>query len=105
MNRKLFFEDGSVIEVVITVAEEGKMAKVALQKLTEFLDDDMLDDPRLALQEEEADLDLDEEELDDELIDDLEDEEWLDEEEIEDDWGEEDEEELVEAWDNEDEYR
>jgi hypothetical protein len=105
MNRKLFFEDGSAVEVSVTVAEEGKMAKVALQKMIEFLDEELLDDPRLALQEEEAELDLDEEELDDELIDELEDEEWLDEEEIEDDWEEEEEEDLVEAWDNEDEYR
>ena len=79
MNRKLFFEDGSVVEVSITVTEEGKMAKIAFQKLFEFLDEELIDDPRLAFHEEEleVDLDLDEEELADDEDLELEDEDWF----------------------------
>lgn len=108
MNRKLFFEDGSVVEVSINVTEEGKMAKIALQKLTEFLDEELIDDPRLVFQEEEVEADLDVEDEDLALEDEdlaLEDEDWLDDEEIEDDWEEEDEEDLAEVWDREDDLR
>jgi hypothetical protein len=106
MNRKLLFEDGSVVEVSFTVTEEGKMAKIALQKLVEFLDEELIDDPRLAFHEEELEtnLDLDEEELADDEDLDL-DEDWLEDEDIEDDWEDEDEEDLAEVWDSEDDLR
>lgn len=102
MNRKLFFEDGSSIEISLNISDEGKMATVAIQKLTEFLDDDLMDDPRLALQDETAEADREEEELDD--LYDI-DEEWVDEEEFDEDWEEEEEEDFEEMWEeDEDEY-
>lgn len=93
MNKKLFFSDGSALEISIAILEEGKMGKVAYKNLVEFIGEDLPDDPQLALhqtgEDEELlyDLDddeLDEEELDLELLEDL-DEEWLGEEDFDED--------------------
>ncbi len=91
MNQKLFFEDDSSIEITINIVEEGKMAKLAMQRLQAFLDEELLDHPQLTLQTENEFLELDEEDLEDF---DEEEEDWLEEEEEdleEDDWDEEEE--------------
>jgi hypothetical protein len=96
MNRKLFFEDGSVLEVEFNIINTGSMAIRALQRLTKYLDEELIEEFQLILQDEEEDLALDEEELED--IDELE-EDWLDDE----DYLEEEEfdEELDEEWEDE----
>jgi hypothetical protein len=101
MDRKLIFEDDSSIEITIVIQEEGKMSEIALQRLTEFLDEELLMDPRLALQETSL-LELEEEDLGDLELD--EDDEWLeDDEELEEDWEDEDDEDLddLDDWSDE----
>jgi hypothetical protein len=92
MDRKLIFEDDSSIEISIVIQEEGKMSEIALQRLTEFLEEELLMDPRLTLQEASL-LELEEEDLGDLELD--EDDEWLeDEEELDEGWEDEDDEDL-----------
>jgi hypothetical protein len=96
MKRDLLFEDGSMVEVTVEIAVKGQMATVALQRLLEFLDEELPHDPEITLETESEVLDLDEENLED--IEEL-DEEW--DEDLDEDW-EEDEEDLEdydEDWD------
>jgi hypothetical protein len=99
MKRDLLFEDGSMVEVTIEIAVKGQMATVALQRLLEFLDEELPHDPEITLETESEVLDLDEENLED--IEEL-DEEW--DEDLDEDWeedeGEEDLEDYDEDWDD-----
>lgn len=108
MSRKLVFGDNSTIEISISIPEEGKMATLAYQKLIDFIDDELADDPELSIQADE-DLFLEDDDL---LDDDLEEEELLedelDEEELDDDEFDEDdfdEDDFGDAWDDEDDFR
>ncbi len=85
MSRKFFFEDGSSLEIIIDILEEGKMAVTAAGLLEEFLEQAFLDNPQLLFEEEEDFIDLDEEDL--EELDEFE-EDW-EEEDLEEDWDEE----------------
>ena len=102
MSRKLFFEDGSTIEVSVTPVNGGRLATAAYQRLIEFIDNELMDEFEISLQADDLDIleddleevdldevdldeiDLDEDELDDlddlddELIDDDEEDEWSD---------------------------
>jgi len=101
MSRKLFFEDGSTIEVSVTPVNGGKLATAAYQRLIEFIDNELMDEFEISFQADDLDIleddleevDLDEVDLDeidldedvdesddfdDELIDDDEEEEWGD---------------------------
>lgn len=103
MSQKIYFDDGSILEVTIVKPEKGTMAMIAYRKLNDFLDEELFDDPNLIpLAEVEAvvedpedltDLSLDEEDLED--LDEFEEDEWEDEDEFDDDWLEEEEEELM----------
>jgi hypothetical protein len=99
MKRDLLFEDGSMVEVTVEIAVKGQMATVALQRLLEFLDEELPHDPEITLETESEVLDLDEENLED--IEEL-DEEW--DEDLDEDWeedeGEEDLEDYDEDWDD-----
>ena len=99
MKRDLLFEDGSMVEVTIEIAVKGQMATVALQRLLEFVDEELPHDPEITLETESEVLDLDEENLED--IEEL-DEEW--DEDLDEDWeedeGEEDLEDYDEDWDD-----
>ena len=105
MTQKIYFDDGSILDVNIVKPEKGTMAMIAYRKLNDFLDEELFDDPKLiplaevaaVVEEEEdlADLSLDEEDLED--LDEFEEEEWEDEEELDDDWLEE-EEEIDDEW-------
>jgi hypothetical protein len=101
MKRDLLFEDGSMVEVTIEIAVKGQMATVALQRLLEFVDEELPHDPEITLETESEVLDLDEENLEDEDIEEL-DEEW--DEDLDEDWeedeGEEDLEDYDEDWDD-----
>lgn len=101
MSRKLFFEDGSTIEVSVTPVNGGRLATAAYQRLIEFIDNELMDEFEISLQAdgldileddlEEVDLDevdLDEIDLDEDELDDL-DDELIDDDE-EDEWGDDD---------------
>ena len=94
MKRDLLFEDGSMVEVTIEIAVKGQMATVALQRLLEFLDEELPHDPEITLETESEVLDLDEENLED--IEEL-DEEW--DEDLDEDWEEDEDEEDLEDYD------
>lgn len=106
MTQKIYFDDGSILDVNIVKPEKGTMAMIAYRKLNDFLDEDLFDDTRLIPlaeveavveeQEELTDLSLDEEDLED--LDEFEEEEWEDEEEFDDDWLEEEEELTDDEW-------
>jgi hypothetical protein len=101
MKRELFFEDGSAMEVNLEVSIRGTMATAALQRLIDFLDYELPDEPDIALQAEGDILDIEEEVLADEELEDIDDleEEWEEDWE-EEDWEEEEEEDgLDEDWD------
>ena len=94
MKRDLLFEDGSMVEVTVEVAVKGQMATVALQRLIEFMDEELPHDPEIALETESEVLDLSEEHLED--LEEL-DEEW--DEDLDEEWDEEDEDESLEDYD------
>jgi hypothetical protein len=104
VSRKLFFEDGSTIEVVVTSQNGGKAAAAAYQRLLEFIDDELMDEFDVSLQADDLDslevdkdvdldeadfdeIDLDEDEVDD--LDDL-DDQLMDDDDEDDAWGDDD---------------
>jgi hypothetical protein len=94
MKRDLLFEDGSMVEVTVEITVKGQMATVALQRVLEFVDEELPHDPEIMLETESEVLDLDEDDLGD--IGELEDE-W--DEDLEDEWEEEEDEENLEDYD------
>jgi hypothetical protein len=105
MKRELLFEDGSTLEVTIEIISRGTMATAALQRLFEFLDYELPDEPNIALHGETELLALEEEAIEEEDLEDIgeleeewEEEEW-EEEDLEDEWDEEEEEDLEDEWD------
>jgi len=104
MSQKIYFDDGSILEVVLTKPGKETMAMIAYRKLSDFMEEEMLDDPKLKLlvepeaavtEEDLDDLSLDEEDLED--LDEFE-EDWEDEEELDDDWEDEEEEAYDDEW-------
>jgi hypothetical protein len=99
MTQKIYFDDGSVLDITLVKPEKETMALIAYRKLTDYIEEELLTDPKLKLLEGEAglvneeesldDLSLDEEDLED--LDDLEEleDDWDDEEEFDDEWLEE----------------
>ena len=102
MHQKFYFEDGSVLNLSIDEPNEGTMAMIAYQKITTYVDEELLDDPDIVLESEAVLADIDEEddelELDEDDLEDL-DEEWVDdEEEFDDEWLDEDDDGGDEDW-------
>lgn len=100
MGKKIYFQDGSAIEISTEILEPGEMATAAYKKILEFiedelvepeiLDDDDLDDlvePDLDdlddFEDDDLELELDDDD-DDEL--ELDDDEWAEEDEDDDRW-------------------
>jgi hypothetical protein len=105
MSRKLFFDDGSTLEVVVTPQNGSRAAAAAYQRLLEFIDDELMDEFEVSLHADDLDVleedeeieldeevDLDEIELDEDEIDDLDDfdDELMDDEDGDDAWGDDD---------------
>jgi hypothetical protein len=109
MKRELLFEDGSSLDVTIEIAVRGTMAATAFQRVIEFLDYELPDEPDIALQGETELLELEAEVIEEEDLEEIGEleEEWEDEEEWEEEeWEEEEweeEEDLEDDWDEEDE--
>ena len=73
MSKKLTFGDGSEIDISIEIIEYGEMARLAYQKLLDFIADELVEDAS-----------IDKEDLDDEDLDDL-DDDWLEDDDLDDD--------------------
>jgi hypothetical protein len=102
MKRELVFEDGSALEATLDITVKGTMASAAFQRILEFLDYELPDEPDIALQAEGELLDLDEDVLDEEDLEDITelDDDLLEWDEEEEEW-EEEEEDVDETWDEE----
>ena len=85
MGKKIFFQDGSAIEISTEILEPGEMATAAYRKVLEFITDELvevidpgdedlsdLSEPNLeALEDSDLELDDDDLSLDDDWNDDL----------------------------------
>lgn len=87
MGKKIYFQDGSAIEISTEILEPGEMATSAYKKILEFIEDELaepeelsedLDDlvePDLDELDDDLELDLDDDEEDDDDLE-LDDDEW-----------------------------
>ncbi len=97
MGKKIFFQDGSAIEISTEILKPGEMATVAYRRLIEYIEEE-LEIEDFNVEEEEDELtDEDFEDLDDDDLEELDDddleeldfddaEEWEDEEDVDDKW-------------------
>ena len=92
MGKKIYFQDGSAIEISTEILEPGEMATAAYKKILEFIEDDLVepeilgdddldeliepdlddldDDLELELDDDDDDLELDDDEWDEDDDDD-----------------------------------
>ncbi len=93
MGTKIFFQDGSAIEISSEILEPGEMATTAYRKLLEFIEEEIKDMQEFADDDELIGDDLDDLEDDDlEDFEDLEDDDLAFDDLDEDEWEDEDDE-------------